>query len=750
MADTLESIEVEVKHSASGAAEEISKVTSNVQSLGQALGSVLPQLRQFKSALDTKASSGLSEATQQTAENINNIKNSASGAKSATRDAAKGIGEMSKAAGKSSGNLGKFISSLKRIAMYRLLRTVIKEITQAFQEGMQWAYQFSAGVDGEGNRFASAMDRIKTAGSTMKAQLGSAFISLIAALEPIITSLCNLMTRLADAISQVFASFTGTTYLKAAEVPQQWADAAGNAGRAAKEWKNQLMGFDEINRLEEPSKGGGGGSTGVDPSQMFTDSPIGEWAMKIHDWWDQLKEKVQNSGIVEAFNNLKDAAEKFANSEFFTKVMEIVGILLNGALTIVLDTIKGILNLIADLFNGDLNQGVKDFKDLLVDIPMDALIMVAEIFDKIFGTNIAEWLEELKAKLKELDPTQLPGFEKLQESVEKFKEAWQTLKDAVSAVFQKIGEAFGANGAGTALQDFLVLLFGAGFDFLLNSIAVQIEAIANGINILASIINGDLTGAINGLKNLWVDFVFGAFEALFGFIDDLFGTDIVGWIKNIHQTLKDFDLGAWVKNAIKDVGGFFKSVGQWIAGAVKDVGDFFGGILKWCRDFQLKFFGFFESIGEGVWKFFTETIPNMFHKFADWWHSLSLPEFHIPSPHFEWTYTEATGIIAKALEFVGLPATIPHLNISWYAQGGFPQEGDLFFANERGAEMVGSMNGRTAVANNDQIVEGIRQGVFEAVSAAMNNGGQDVNVKVYLDSHQIKAGQQRLSRAMGV
>ena len=64
--------------------------------------------------------------------------------------------------------------------------------------------------------------------------------------------------------------------------------------------------------------------------------------------------------------------------------------------------------------------------------------------------------------------------------------------------------------------------------------------------------------------------------------------------------------------------------------------------------------------------------------------------------------------------------------------------------------LVGSIGGRTAVANNDQIVEGIRQGVFEAVMAANNNGNNNVDVRVYLDSREIKAGQNRLNRAMGV
>ena len=50
-----------------------------------------------------------------------------------------------------------------------------------------------------------------------------------------------------------------------------------------------------------------------------------------------------------------------------------------------------------------------------------------------------------------------------------------------------------------------------------------------------------------------------------------------------------------------------------------------------------------------------------------------------------------------------------------FADGGFPDAGQLFIAREAGAEMVGSLGGHTAVANNDQIVEGIREGVEAAM-----------------------------------
>lgn len=58
--------------------------------------------------------------------------------------------------------------------------------------------------------------------------------------------------------------------------------------------------------------------------------------------------------------------------------------------------------------------------------------------------------------------------------------------------------------------------------------------------------------------------------------------------------------------------------------------------------------------------------------------------------------------------------TLPR--IKTFADGGFPDEGQIFIARESGTEMVGNMGGHTAVANNDQIVDGIREGVESAMT----------------------------------
>lgn len=69
----------------------------------------------------------------------------------------------------------------------------------------------------------------------------------------------------------------------------------------------------------------------------------------------------------------------------------------------------------------------------------------------------------------------------------------------------------------------------------------------------------------------------------------------------------------------------------------------------------------------------------------------------------------------------------------YFAAGGFPNEGQMFIAREAGPEMVGTINGRTAVANNDQIVEAISVGVAKAMMAT--NKSTNVTIEATGDTN---------------
>jgi hypothetical protein len=76
----------------------------------------------------------------------------------------------------------------------------------------------------------------------------------------------------------------------------------------------------------------------------------------------------------------------------------------------------------------------------------------------------------------------------------------------------------------------------------------------------------------------------------------------------------------------------------------------------------------------------------------------------------------------------------------------------LFFANH--TELVGTFsNGKTAVANNAQIVEGIERGVYSAVSSAMANnssGSSYISNEILVDgeviARSITKAQEKMNR----
>ena len=116
---------------------------------------------------------------------------------------------------------------------------------------------------------------------------------------------------------------------------------------------------------------------------------------------------------------------------------------------------------------------------------------------------------------------------------------------------------------------------------------------------------------------------------------------------------------------------------------------------------------------------------------------------------FSWDAITIAGkeiVPAGSIQLFNIPR-IPYL-----ADGGFVGAGQMFIAREAGPELVGSINGRTAVANNDQIVAAVSRGVYEAVVAAMgaNRGAEGQSINVYLDGRQITAAVEKRQGERGV
>lgn len=642
MADTLESLEIEIKHSATGASEEIKEVTSAIRSLGKVLEKVIPTIKVFNASMGNTPINFNNNSTTQVADSINNVTTN-------LKDATKGVSALSKAASKAKKPLDNFISSLKRIAFYRFIRSIIKAITDAFKEGLENAHDFSENISTEGHRFATALDSMSTAGLQMKNQLGSALISLLAAITPIVNSIVVTITRIADAIAQVFAAFTGGTYLKAKETFQEWGDTAAAGAKATKEWKNQLLAFDEINKLTEPSNSGGsGGKNKIDPSKMFEDTPLEDWAKKIKD----------NLALIE-----------MVAGEFLLGlglVLAFSGTNIPLGLALIALGVKAMVNA-ADVDWSSVSPEVATTLHNIMYVAGISLLALGVML--ALTGNLPLGIGLIAAGVAGLVTAQ--------------QIRWNLVESEVSSSLAKI----------TRIASLVV--FGIGVILALSGVNLPL-----GIGLMAA-------GVVGYATTLNWDFL---------------GNTVDEKLKNLGRIVSDvlIALGA-IFLFVPGMQGI--GIGLLVA----------GGITALASKSSFDPSEFLYKVSHPI-----ETIKQAF---LDLWQTVV----------FVWSEIVAffKGIEGVANDNAARIQADGSIYLQGFASGGFPEEGQLFVAREAGAEMVGSVGGHTAVATNDDIVASVSAGVANAVSSVMGSGSQSVNVRVYLDSREIRAGQQRLARATG-
>ena len=128
----------------------------------------------------------------------------------------------------------------------------------------------------------------------------------------------------------------------------------------------------------------------------------------------------------------------------------------------------------------------------------------------------------------------------------------------------------------------------------------------------------------------------------------------------------------------------------------------------------------------------------MINKFISWLNS---------KMRFSWDSLKVAGktiVPAGSVQLFRIPQITQR-----FADGGFIEDG--LFTMNRG-EIAGKFsNGKSVVANNQQIVEGIAAGVYQAVVQAMNDSGgrSDQNLNVYLDGRQIYASIKKTESERG-
>lgn len=584
---------------------------------------------------------------------------------------------------KSAGFFDKFTKSIGRIAFYRLLRTVLKEVSEAFQEGLQNAYAFSKL---HGGPLAQAIDSISASASQMKNQLGAAFGGLITEIAPIVEAVISLITRLADALTQLFALLGGSVvYKKATAGMNSVAKAAGGGGSAI---KGMLAAWDELKVIGNSGGGGGGGST--DASGLFEYADISESLMNK---WKEL-------GLDKSIERFKAQFDKLVNSEGWAQLGDIAQTLGLDLLKLAIDGVTDALKLLNDILNNDWKASASDLFLLVSDATINGVLTISDALEgliNLFGGNVD--FSEFRQTLLDVQT-----ILRLGEDVEAASEAWarsgeniKKLRDELKAFLMVVG-GIGTGGPGA--------LFPVLTDWLFNLGASVKE------------IPGDFQEAWGEIANIWNSAPKWFSQNVLEPIKSVFSRSLL-WI--IENAVEPFAISfAEAFDALKygsDV--VFWGIKAAAAGAINGA----IGLLNGLIDAMNTVGPIMAQITGDVWEDIAKIEPISVESFDTVKEKSSECADAVRQAFSGLKDTLTNELSANPVityTYKNAPSTIGSQNakftttISAYASGGEPSTGELFLARESGPELVGRVGNRTAVANNDQIVQMVQESVVNA------------------------------------
>lgn len=671
--------------------------------------------------------------------------------------------KLSESVSKTKKPLSNFLASLKRIAMYRILRTVLKEISEAFREGLTNAYLFSKGIDGT---LANALDSIATKSLTMKNQLGAALGNLLTAITPILLRLIEFARAAAQALAALFSALGGGQYLVAKDTAKGWDEATG----AAKKYKNTLLGFDEINRLNDTS---GSGTSSADAADMFEVRNLPDWAQKVKEFYESAV-KPFSTNLVISINDVLFKWDGLNGEQITEKAIAGLGILLGAASGFIIGGVPGaftgslIGGMLSLLFNGitfdhDGVVGEEEIKQMVCTAAgglVGGLIgfSVAGAAGAVVGVSAGSVLTLLINSL--LFRTGANQF---------------VTASLLGALFAVAGGLIGF-ALGGAPGAFIGATIGTAVGLLTNQLAFKkgnanVDVLKGSLLSALLIIGGGIIGFhIAGAAGLLVGATIGAgvsllvnkgkFKqgkaalmvlsatlkaALMGVAGGFFGFSIAG--------LPGALLGAVVGVSLS----LLLSDAEFISGSGKEL--FSNSVMEGLATLLVTASGGLigfkiagvpgallgATIGVSLSLLITDakwetngaaSLGRSFMKVVDdikngapldtiLWDLFAPPLIDDPN------LTGAGATVSSAAGEV-LPLTLitdddnnkrSRFHARERAVGGFPPVGELFVAREAGPELVGTIGGRTAVANNDQIVQGIASantGVVEAINTLIS------------------------------
>lgn len=154
------------------------------------------------------------------------------------------------------GNKNSFTYAIKRVAVYRAIRAILKSITNAFKEGVNNLALYSSEVN-------NTLSTISSSATTIKNSIGLMVLPLMEAFAPIIQGVAVGIGQLANAFSYLTAKLRGSaTYLK---VNTEYFKKMNDQSR--------LLSFDTFEKIQG----------GNDVSDMFTEESTANGFGKVKE-----------------------------------------------------------------------------------------------------------------------------------------------------------------------------------------------------------------------------------------------------------------------------------------------------------------------------------------------------------------------------------------------------------------------------------------------------------------------------------
>lgn len=429
----------------------------------------------------------------------------------------------------------------------------------------------------------------------------------------------------------------------------------------------------------------------------------------------------------DVFGNVESAAMKRLEIKSPSRVMKRIGEYITEGLG------DGIKSGSKDIRNamGDVTDTVEKTSKKMskTKFSIGGIAAVASIVASLVGyfVNILSTNESLSEKMGEIWEKICEVFEPVQEAVMSLFDSFLAGGEGTTSMFDKIIEIVG--NVATIIGDVItqIVTFFQENSEVISGIVSAVWEVISGIVDTAKGIFATLFEVIGGFFAEHGEAIMEIIGNIWGFI-----SEILDGAAKIFGGVFEVIVGIFTGNGEKIKKGF-KKIWEGIKGIFSGMGEFFSGI--WDKVVSI-FKKVGTRIGDAIGGAF-KAVVNAILSFAE-----GVINKFIKAINFAIKAINLIpGVNIKKLDLLVIPKL---------AQGGMLDAGQVFVAREAGPELVGNFGSKTAVMNNNQIVESVSRGVFEAVRSAMSSGSGSYtfNITNTLDGKEI--GKQVIKYHNGV